>query len=47
LKQAGVKSRLAMTACMEHVAVVRGLDLPGAAETFDSIAQFMDESLDH
>jgi len=47
LQRVSVKSRLVMTARMEHVAVVRGLDLPGAAETFDAVAQFIDESLGH
>jgi acetyl esterase/lipase len=47
LQRVGVRSRLVMTALMEHVAVVRGLDLPGAAETFDAVARFIDESLGH
>jgi acetyl esterase/lipase len=45
LTSAGVKSRLVVGAGMEHVAVTRGLDLPGAAETFSSLALFIDESL--
>jgi acetyl esterase/lipase len=46
LELAGVRCRLLMTDGMQHVAVVRGLDLPGAAGTFDRVAQFIDESLD-
>ena len=45
LELAGVQCRLLMTAGMEHIAVVRGLDLPGAAETFDCLARFIDERL--
>ena len=43
LELAGVRSRLLMTAGMEHVAVVRSLDLPGAAETFACLARFVDD----
>ncbi|MBV8804382.1 MAG: alpha/beta hydrolase fold domain-containing protein [Sinobacteraceae bacterium] len=45
LELAGVKCRLLMTAGMQHTAAVRGLDLPGAAETFDCLTRFIDESL--
>jgi len=38
----GVRSVLSAIDGMDHVAVVRGFDLPGAAETFDQIAQFID-----
>lgn len=46
LQRAAVKSQFIATAGMEHVAVARGLHLPGAAATFDAIANFIDESLD-
>ena len=43
LAAAGLASRLCPVADMEHVAVVRGLDMPGAAETFAAVAAFVDE----
>lgn len=46
LQRAGVASHLSVIAGMEHIAVARGLQLPGAAETFDIIAKFIDETLD-
>lgn len=46
LQRAGVKSLFIATAGMEHVAVTRGLQLPGAAETFEAMTKFIDESLD-
>ena len=45
LLAAGVESRLSAIPNMEHVAVVRGLGLPGAAETFAAVVQFIDEHL--
>jgi acetyl esterase/lipase len=42
LEQAGVQSRLVATDGMEHVAVVRGLDQPGATETFEAVAEFVE-----
>jgi epsilon-lactone hydrolase len=38
----GVESRLAAIEGMEHVAVVRGMERPGAEETFASVASFID-----
>lgn len=43
LEAAGVPSRLSVVPGMDHVAVVRGTDLPGAAETFAQVAGFIDE----
>lgn len=42
LVAAGVPSEIVPVAGMEHVAVVRGLAMPGAAETFERIAAFVD-----
>jgi acetyl esterase/lipase len=42
---AGVPARLHPVAGMEHVAVTRELTLPGAAETFESVAEFVDGRL--
>ena len=42
LLAAGMDSRLSAIDGMEHVAVVRGLTLPGAAETFEAVAGFID-----
>ncbi|MEO6717801.1 MAG: alpha/beta hydrolase [Novosphingobium sp.] len=42
LKAAGVDSRLSAIDGMEHVAVVRSLEMPGAAETFEEVAMFVD-----
>lgn len=42
LLQAGVESKLSRIDGMEHVAVVRGFDLPGSAETLDTLASFID-----
>lgn len=42
LQNAGVSSQLSAIDGMEHVAVVRGFDLPGAAETFEAIVSFVD-----
>jgi epsilon-lactone hydrolase len=45
LLSAGVQSRLSAIEGMEHVAVVRGMTQPGAAETFESIAAFIDAAI--
>ena len=42
LKAAGVDSRLSAIDGMEHVAAVRSLEMPGAAETFEEVAMFVD-----
>lgn len=38
----GVRSELSAIDGMDHVAVVRGFDLPGSAETFAGVARFID-----
>lgn len=43
LQAAGVDSRLSAIDGMEHVAVVRSLTMPGAAETFEVVAAFVEE----
>ncbi len=43
LLAAGADSRLSAIDGMEHVAVIRSLTMPGAAETFDAVAGFVDE----
>ena len=45
LLAADIDSRLSAIDGMEHVAVVRGLTMPGAAETFEAVAEFVDEIL--
>ena len=45
LLAAGVASRLSVVDGMEHVAVVRSLTMPGAAETFAAVAEFVDEAI--
>jgi acetyl esterase/lipase len=45
LERANVKSRLVVTAAMEHTAPVRDLQSRGAADSFNTVAQFIDESL--
>lgn len=45
LLAAGMDSRLSAIDGMEHVAVVRGLTLPGSAETFEEIARFVEGRL--
>ena len=42
LSAAGVSVRLHAVAGMEHVAVTRGMTLTGSAETFESVADFVD-----
>jgi acetyl esterase/lipase len=42
LSEAGLPSELLTIDGMEHVAVVRSLDLPGAAETFEAVVRFID-----
>jgi acetyl esterase/lipase len=42
LTAAGIASRLSTIDGMEHVAVVRGLTLPGSAETFEAVADFVE-----
>lgn len=41
LLAAGIDAHLVAIDGMEHVAVVRGLDLPGSAETFEAVCQFI------
>lgn len=41
LRAAGVTSEILAVPGMEHVAVTRGADLPGSAETFTRIARFV------
>ena len=43
LLAAGVDSRLSAIDGMEHVAVVRSLTMPGAAETFEAVAAFVEQ----
>jgi monoterpene epsilon-lactone hydrolase len=45
LGAAGVDSRLSAQPSMEHVAVARNFDLPGAPETFADICDFIDARL--
>jgi monoterpene epsilon-lactone hydrolase len=45
LLAAGVNSRLGAIDGMEHVAVVRSFEMPGAAETFELVAMFADTIL--
>jgi monoterpene epsilon-lactone hydrolase len=45
LRTAGVAASLCEIAGMDHVAVTRGLSLPGAAETFEAVAAFIDAVL--
>ena len=45
LVAAGVDARLSAIEGMDHVAVVRGLGLPGAAETFEAISAFIADAL--
>ncbi|WP_052223651.1 alpha/beta hydrolase [Novosphingobium malaysiense] len=42
LEAAGRPSRLVAIDGMEHVAIVRGFDLPGARETFTALVEFID-----
>lgn len=41
LGEAGVPTRLDIVPDMDHVAVTRGMDLPGAARTFEAVAAFI------
>ena len=45
LIEAGVVTRLHIVPAMEHVAVTRGANLPGAAETLDAVVNFLNETL--
>lgn len=45
LTSAGVSSRLSAIDGMDHVAVVRGLDLPGSAETLEEAVGFIESVL--
>jgi acetyl esterase/lipase len=45
LQAQGVASRLVAVADMQHTAVARSLDLPGAAETFEAVAGFVDAAI--
>ncbi len=47
LLAAGLESTLSIIEGMDHVAVVRGLALPGAAETFELVVKFVDKVLQH
>ena len=42
----GIASELSAIDGMEHVAVVRALDMPGAPETFTAVANFIDRILE-
>jgi acetyl esterase/lipase len=42
LTAAGIACRLSAIDGMEHVAVVRSLAMPGAAETFEAVAEFIE-----
>lgn len=42
LRAAGVESTLSAIPDMEHVAVVRGLNMPGAPETFAAVVDFVE-----
>ncbi|MCB2073379.1 MAG: alpha/beta hydrolase [Novosphingobium sp.] len=46
LLAAGVRSELSAIDGMEHVAVVRSMELTGAAETFEAVAAFVESVLD-
>ena len=41
LVESGVDARLSVVDGMEHVAVMRGLDRPGATETFEAVVEFI------
>jgi acetyl esterase/lipase len=45
LNRAGVSNRLSAIGGMDHVAVVRGLDLPGSAETLEEAVGFIESVL--
>jgi acetyl esterase/lipase len=45
LRAAGVPVQLCAIPGMEHVAVTRDLALPGAAETFEAVADFIDKTV--
>jgi acetyl esterase/lipase len=45
LTDLGVNSRLCAIDGMEHVAVVRGLDMPGAGETLAAVIDFVEPIL--
>ena len=45
LEAAGVASHLRVVEGMDHVAVVRGSNLPGAAQTFDQVAAFIEAAI--
>jgi acetyl esterase/lipase len=45
LTAAGLASTLSAIDGMEHVAVVRSLEMPGAAETFEAVAAFVEQVL--
>jgi acetyl esterase/lipase len=47
LTATGATSTLSAIDGMEHVAVVRGLTLPGARETFEAVAAFIEPVLSH
>jgi len=46
LAAAGVDAQLHAVAGMQHVAVTRSFSLPGAAETFEAVAAFVDRVID-
>jgi acetyl esterase/lipase len=45
LRAAGVRAELSAIPGMEHVAVTRSFDLPGATETFETVCRFVDSLL--
>jgi len=47
LQAVGVDSHVLMLADMEHVAITRSFELPGATQTFEAIATFIDGLLNH
>jgi acetyl esterase/lipase len=46
LRAAGVRVKFLSIAGMQHVAVTRNLALPGAAETFEAVMEFIDGLLE-
>jgi len=46
LLAAGIDAQLLMIEAMDHVAVTRGMDLPGSAETFAALANFIANIVD-
>ena len=46
LRAAGIPAQLQIVSAMEHVAVTRDTKLPGAAETFEALAAFVDSLIE-